>query len=132
MVKIPTVHYLETRLDNGLQVILHSDKRVPLVHLTMHYRVGSSYEEPGKSGFAHLFEHMMFQGSEHVSRNEHGLYVDSAGGLWNATTSKDRTNYYETLSSNYLELGLWLEADRIDGETRAIGEGLLAGLQKPK
>jgi predicted Zn-dependent peptidase len=111
--KIPKLEFEEVRLPNGLEVILHPDPRVPLVHLSLHYRVGSSYEEPGRSGLAHLFEHMMFQGSENVSKNEHGRLIDEAGGRWNASTNKDRTNYYETVPANYLELVLWLEADRM-------------------
>lgn len=113
MLKIPQIEFEEHKLENGLQVLLHRDTRVPLVHLSIHYRVGSSYEKPGLSGFAHLFEHMMFQGSENVAKNEHGNYIDNAGGRWNATTSKDRTNYYETVPSQYLELALWLESDRM-------------------
>jgi len=113
MLKTPRIEFEEHRLQNGLQVLLHQDTRVPLVHLSIHYRVGSSYETPGLSGFAHLFEHMMFQGSENVAKNEHGGYIDNAGGRWNATTSKDRTNYYETVPSHYLELALWLESDRM-------------------
>ncbi len=109
----PEIEFSEHRLDNGLQVVLHRDTTAPLVHVTVHYRVGSSYEEPGRSGFAHLFEHMMFQGSANVPANEHGRLVDAAGGRWNATTSKDRTNYFETLPSSGLSLGLWLEADRM-------------------
>lgn len=111
--QLPSVDLEVHRLDNGLQVVLYRDGRVPLVHLSLHYRVGSSYERPGMSGFAHLFEHMMFQGSENVGKNEHGRYVDEAGGVWNASTSKDRTNYYETVPSHYLNLALWLEADRM-------------------
>ncbi|MFQ5740597.1 MAG: M16 family metallopeptidase [Acidobacteriota bacterium] len=113
MSQIPSIHFVRDQLENGLDVILCPDRRVPLVFLAVYYRVGSSYEKPGRSGFAHLFEHMMFQGSENVAKNEHGRYVDSAGGRWNATTSKDRTNYFETLPSHYLDLGLWLEADRM-------------------
>ena len=110
---IPNIEVEEYRLENGLQVLLHRDNRVPLIHLSLHYRVGSSYEKPGLSGFAHLFEHMMFQGSDQVGTNEHGRYIDNAGGIWNASTSKDRTNYYETIPSHHLELALWLEADRM-------------------
>ena len=113
MSKIPLIRFRQEKLKNGLDVILHSDNRVPLVHVTLHYRVGSSYEQPGKSGLAHLFEHMMFQGSENVGKAEHGRQVDSVGGRWNASTSKDRTNYFETVPSNALELALWLEADRM-------------------
>ena len=111
--QLPSVDFEECRLGNGLQVVLYRNDRVPLVHLSLHYRVGSSYERPGMSGFAHLFEHMMFQGSDNVGKNEHGRYVDEAGGVWNASTSKDRTNYYETVPSHYLNLALWLEADRM-------------------
>jgi predicted Zn-dependent peptidase len=110
---IPHVRFRQETLSNGLQVILCPSNKVPLVHITLHYRVGSSYEVPGLSGFAHLFEHMMFQGSRNVAKNEHGRYVDEAGGRWNATTSKDRTAYHETMPSNCLDLGLWLEADRM-------------------
>lgn len=113
MVKVPKIEFEEHKLENGLQVLVHQQNRVPLVHVSVHYRVGSSYEQLGLSGFAHLFEHMMFQGSENVGKNEHGSYIDNAGGRWNATTSKDRTNYYETVPSHYLELALWLEADRM-------------------
>ena len=111
--QLPTIEFQHHRLENGLQVLLHRDNRVPLVHVSLHYRVGSSYETPGYSGFAHLFEHMMFQGSENVGKTEHGKYVDAAGGSWNATTNKDRTNYYQTVPAHYLELALWLEAERM-------------------
>ena len=113
MLRLPTVSFEQHQLTNGLQVLLHRDNRVPLVHVSLYYRIGSSYEEPGFSGLAHLFEHMMFQGSENVGKNEHGRYVDTAGGNWNATTSKDRTNYFQTVPAHYCELALWLEADRM-------------------
>ena len=113
MSNIPPIRFRQEKLKNGLNVILYSDRRVPLVHVTFHYRVGSSYERPGKSGLAHLFEHLMFQGSQNVGKAEHGRHVDSVGGRWNASTSKDRTNYFETVPSNALELALWLEADRM-------------------
>jgi len=103
----------EHQLDNGLRVILYRDNRVPLAHATVHYRIGSSYETRGRSGLAHLFEHLMFEGSENVAKNEHGKLLDAAGGSWNASTNKDRTNYFATVPSNYLELALWLEADRM-------------------
>ena len=112
--EIPRVRFRQETLPNGLQVILRPSPRVPLVHISLHYRVGSSCEVPGLSGFAHLFEHMMFQGSRNVAKNEHGRYVDEAGGGWNANTSKDRTAYHDTLPSNCLDLGLWLEADRMN------------------
>jgi len=107
------IDFTEHRLSNGLQVILYRDNRIPLAHVSLHYRVGSSYEQKGQSGLAHLFEHMMFEGSENVAKNEHGRLLDAAGGSWNASTSKDRTNYYATVPSNYLDLALWLEADRM-------------------
>ncbi len=110
---IPQVHFSRHQLENGLRVLLCPDNRVPMVHVTLHYRVGSSFEHPGQSGFAHLFEHLMFQGSDNVPANEHGRLVDSAGGRWNASTSKDRTNYYNTLPSHEWKLGLWLESDRM-------------------
>jgi predicted Zn-dependent peptidase len=111
--KNPTVSFESCQLGNGLMVIIHENRRIPLVHVNLHYRVGSSYERPGLSGFAHLFEHMMFQGSENVPRNEHGRLIDNAGGRWNAGTNKDRTNYFETVPAHYLDLALWLEADRM-------------------
>ena len=86
---MPRIEFEEHRLDNGLLVLFHRDDRVPLVHVSVNYRVGSSYEKMGRSGFAHLFEHMMFQGSENIEANEHGKYIDNAGGAWNASTSKD-------------------------------------------
>jgi len=110
---VPSLGFEEHRLTNGLLVLLSSREGPPLVHVTVHYRVGSSDEEPGYSGLAHLFEHMMFQGSAHVAKNEHGRLIDAAGGRWNASTGKDRTNYFETVPSSHLELALWLEADRL-------------------
>ena len=84
-------------LPNGLQVILHEDHSSPVVAVYLYYHVGSSREEAGKSGFAHLFEHMLFQGSEHVGDNDHFRLIQEAGGTLNGTTSQDRTNYYEVL-----------------------------------
>ena len=110
----PRIEFVEERLSNGLRVILAPNDRIPLVHIVLHYRIGSSYECPGKSGLAHLFEHMMFQGSAHVKKNEHGALIDQAGGQWNASTNKDRTLYFDTLPSHFLELALWLEADRME------------------
>lgn len=111
---IPQLQFTEHQLENGLKVILQENRRTPLVHLSLHYMIGSSYESKGRSGFAHLFEHMMFQGSRNLAKNEHGKLIDSAGGQWNASTNKDRTNYYETVPSHYLDLVLWLEADRME------------------
>ncbi|HBL28979.1 MAG TPA: peptidase M16, partial [Acidobacteria bacterium] len=100
-------------LDNGLRVVLHRDPRLPLVTVNVWYHVGSKNEQPGRTGFAHLFEHMLFQGSEHVGTNDHFRLVQQVGGVANGSTWYDRTNYYETLPSHHLELGLWLEADRM-------------------
>lgn len=100
-------------LNNGLTVILHEDHSDPLVHVDVTYHVGSAREEVGKSGFAHFFEHMMFQGSEHVDDEEHFKIITEAGGTLNGTTNTDRTNYFETVPANQLEKMLWLEADRM-------------------
>lgn len=100
-------------LDNGLRVVLNEDHSAPLVAVNLWYHVGSKNERPGRTGFAHLFEHMLFSGSQHVGNNEHFRYVQSVGGVLNGTTFFDRTNYFETLPSNYLALGLWLESDRM-------------------
>ncbi len=101
------------RLGNGLRVVLNEDHSAPLVAVNLWYHVGSKNERVGRTGFAHLFEHMLFSGSEHVGNNEHFRYIQSVGGVLNGTTFFDRTNYFETLPSNYLALGLWLEADRM-------------------
>jgi predicted Zn-dependent peptidase len=103
----------EYRLDNGLRVVLNEDHSAPLVAINLWYHVGSKNERPGRTGFAHLFEHMLFSGSEHVGNNEHFRHVQSVGGVLNGTTFFDRTNYFETLPSNFLALGLWLESDRM-------------------
>ena len=100
-------------LANGLEVVLHPDPTDPVVAVYVYYHVGSAREEPGRSGFAHLFEHMLFQGSEHVPEGEHFRRIQAAGGTLNGTTNEDRTNYFETLPSNQLELALWLESDRM-------------------
>jgi zinc protease len=100
-------------LDNGLTVIVAPDPSVPVVAVNLWYGVGSRNERKGRTGFAHLFEHMMFQGSAHVAKNRHFELVEQAGGSLNATTWFDRTNYFETLPSNHLELALWLESDRM-------------------
>ncbi|MEJ2085084.1 MAG: pitrilysin family protein [Acidobacteriota bacterium] len=100
-------------LDNGLRVVLHRDTSLPLVAINIWYHVGSKNESPGLTGFAHLFEHMLFQGSQHVGTNDHFRWVQQAGGVANGSTWFDRTNYYETLPSNWLDLGLWLESDRM-------------------
>ncbi len=103
----------ERTLSNGLRVVLAPDTRTPVVAVNLWYNVGSRNEAPGRSGFAHLFEHMMFQGSAHVPKNVHFEKIEEAGGSLNATTWFDRTNYFETLPSHHLELALWLESDRM-------------------
>jgi len=107
------IDFEEYVLDNGLRVILHVNDRSPLVHVALWYHVGSKNETPDQTGFAHLFEHMMFQGSEHVPKTEHFRLVQSVGGALNATTGQDRTNYFQTLPRENLELALWLESDRM-------------------
>lgn len=100
-------------LENGLHVVLSPDPSVPVVAVNLWYHVGSAHERPGRTGFAHLFEHMLFQGSAHVAANEHFELVQRAGGTLNGSTWLDRTNYFETLPAHELALGLWLEADRM-------------------
>lgn len=107
---IPYDKYL---LPNGLTLVVHEDHSDPMVHVDVTYHVGSAREVPGRSGFAHFFEHMMFQGSEHVADEEHFKIVSEAGGSMNGSTTSDRTNYFETLPNNQLEKALWLEADRM-------------------
>ncbi len=107
------IRFTEADLDNGLHVILHEDHHLPIVAVNLWYHVGSKNEQEGKTGFAHLFEHLMFQGSANVPSNAHFKYVQEAGGTLNASTSFDRTNYFETLPAHQYELGLWLEADRM-------------------
>jgi len=101
------------RLNNGLLVTLSQDNTAPIVAVNLWYPVGSANEKEGRTGFAHLFEHMLFQGSEHVGANEHFELVQRAGGTLNGSTWLERTNYFETVPSNQLELALWLEADRM-------------------
>jgi len=108
-----SIPYAKYRLDNGLVVVLHEDHSDPLVHIDVTYHVGSAREQPGRSGFAHFFEHMMFQGSEHVADEQHFRIVSNAGGTLNGTTNTDRTNYFQTVPANQLETVLWLEADRM-------------------
>jgi zinc protease len=104
---------VQHKLSNGLRVLLNPDRTVPTVAVAVYYDVGSRNEERGRSGFAHLFEHMMFQGSKNVGKGEHFQLIMNRGGSVNGTTSDDRTNYFETLPSHELALGLWLEADRM-------------------
>ncbi len=107
------IPYKKYVYDNGLTVLLHEDDSDPLVHVNITYHVGSAREEAQRSGFAHFFEHMMFQGSAHVGDDEHFRIVTEAGGTMNGTTSTDRTNYFQTVPSNQLETTLWLESDRM-------------------
>src|SRR4051812_10427340 len=112
--QFPTLKYQKYRLPNGLEVILSEDHRLPLVAVNLWYHVGAANEVVGRTGFAHLFEHMMFEGSKHVGPKAHFKYLESAGANdINGTTEFDRTNYFETLPSNQLELALWLESDRM-------------------
>ncbi|HJX09807.1 MAG TPA: pitrilysin family protein [Candidatus Binatia bacterium] len=107
------VAFKEFRLKNGLRVVLAEDHSAPTYSICVTYNVGSRDERPGRTGFAHLFEHMLFQGSENVGKGEHFILVQNNGGSANGTTSADRTNYFETLPANQLELGIFLEADRM-------------------
>lgn len=107
------IPYERWKLPNGLTILLHEDHSDPVVNVMVTYKVGSNREDLGKSGFAHFFEHMMFQGSLHVADEEHFKMVSTAGGSMNGFTQRDKTVYYETLPSNFLEMGLWLEADRM-------------------
>jgi predicted Zn-dependent peptidase len=107
------IDFTEYKLDNGLHVILHQDTTVPVVAVSVMYHVGSKNEDPERTGFAHFFEHLLFEGTENIERGEYDKYVEKAGGTLNANTSFDRTYYYEILPSNQLELGLWLESERM-------------------
>lgn len=107
------IKFEEYTLDNGMHVILHQDKTTPIVAVTVLYHVGSKNEDPSRTGFAHFFEHLLFEGTENIARGEFDTYVVGAGGTLNANTSQDRTFYYEILPSNELELGLWLESERL-------------------
>ena len=108
-----SIGFSDERLANGLRLIVSEDHLAPVVAVCIWYNVGSKNEVPGKTGFAHLFEHVMFQGSGHVAKTEHMSLVQSAGGTMNGTTWLDRTNYFETMPSHQLELAIWLEADRM-------------------
>ena len=109
----PQIAVEEHQLANGLKVLLHEDHSVPVTTVEVWYHVGSKDERKGRSGFAHLFEHLMFKGSENVGPEEHKNFISSIGGRYNATTDFDRTLYFEVFPSNYLERILWLEADRM-------------------
>ena len=134
----PAIKFTETKLANGLRVIISEDRTAPVYSIVVHYLVGSKDERKGRTGFAHLFEHMMFKGSENVGPGEHFMQVFINGGTMNGTTNKDRTLYYETLPSNQLDLGIFLEADRmksleitkenLDNQRHAVQEERRLGL----
>jgi predicted Zn-dependent peptidase len=134
----PRVDLKETRLANGLRVVTVEDHGAPVVAINVTYNVGSRNERPGRTGFAHLFEHMMFQGSENVGKSEHFILVQNNGGTMNGTTNEDRTNYFEALPANQLELAVFLEADRmrslavtqenLDNQRNAVQEERRIGL----
>src|SRR3954462_15028660 len=112
--QVPQIAFEKYVLDNGLEVILSEDHRLPLTAVNLWYHVGPAREGPGRTGFAHLFEHMMFQGSGHIGADMHFRYLEGAGGSFvNGSTSLDRTNYVEDVPANQLELALWLESDRM-------------------
>jgi zinc protease len=121
-VPLPVIKFTDERLPNGLRLIISEDRLAPVVAVNLWYDVGSKHEQPGRTGFAHLFEHVMFQGSAHVGKAEHMAIVQAAGGVANGSTWLDRTNYYETMPSNQLELALWLEADRLATLPEAISQ----------
>ena len=107
---VPVIYY---KLPNGLKVVISEDHMAPVVTVAVYYNVGFRLEPKGRTGFAHLFEHMMFQGSANVKKFEHAKFVEANGGSLNGHTDFDYTNYYQTLPSNRVELGLWLESDRM-------------------
>jgi predicted Zn-dependent peptidase len=111
--KLPRVEFTDQKLANGLRVIIAVDRTAPVYGISVTYNVGSRNERPGRTGFAHLFEHMMFEGSANVGKGEHFILVFNNGGNMNGTTNEDRTNYFEELPKNQLDLGLYLESDRM-------------------
>jgi zinc protease len=119
---LPNYPFSQHTLDNGLRVVINEDHLAPVVAVNIWYDVGSRHETAGRTGFAHLFEHLMFQGSRNVGRNDHFGLVSAAGGTLNGTTWCDRTNYYETVPANHLDTVLWLEADRMGGLLDALDQ----------
>ena len=107
------ITYVAYDLPNGLHVILHEEHATPIVAVSVLYHVGSKNENPNRTGFAHFFEHLLFEGSANIGRGEYSELVEKNGGTLNANTSQDRTYYYEILPSNQTELGLWLESERM-------------------
>ena len=124
-----TIPFEKYTLPNGLTVILNEDKSDPIVAVAIYFHVGSSREVPGKTGFAHLFEHMMFQRSENVGEDEHFRSIQGAGGTLNGSTNQDRTNYYEVVPKNALEMTLWLESDRMGYLTNTVTKKALVNQQ---
>ena len=121
------VAYEQFKLPNGLNVILHKDTSVPRVSVNVWYHVGSGSEKPGRTGFAHLFEHILFEGSEHVPEGKFDQWLEAAGAKNNGSTTEDRTNYYEDLPSNALDLALFLESDRMGYLLKAMSEATVNG-----
>ena len=119
---VPVVEFSDERLPNGLRLIVAEDHLAPVAAINLWYDVGSKHEVTGKTGFAHLFEHVMFQGSAHVGKAEHMALVQAAGGTLNGTTWLDRTNYFETVPSHQVELAIWLEADRMGSLLEALSQ----------
>lgn len=109
----PKIDFVEYKLKNGMHVILHQDNSTPIVGVSVMYHVGAKNEKEDRTGFAHFFEHLLFEGSENIERGTFFKYIENAGGRNNANTTNDRTFYYEILPSNQLELGLWLESERL-------------------
>src|SRR5688572_4858292 len=127
---IPRLAFEKYTLANGLEVILREDRRLPMVAVNLWYHVGPANEEPGRTGFAHLFEHMMFQSSKHVPADSHIRLLESAGASdLNGTTDYDRTNYFETVPANQLELALWLESDRMGYLLEKVDQPALSNQQ---
>src|SRR6186713_172095 len=127
---IPRIAFEKYKLPNGLDVILSRDARVPMVAVNLWYHVGPANEEPGRTGFAHLFEHMMFQSSKHTPPDSHFKLLESAGASdINGTTDFDRTNYFQTVPSNQLELALWLESDRMGYLLEKVTQASLSNQQ---
>ena len=121
------VPYEQFTLPNGLNVILHKDNTVPRVSVNMWYHVGSGSEKPGRTGFAHLFEHILFEGSQHVPEGKFDQWLEAAGADNNGSTTEDRTNYYEDLPSNALDLALFLESDRMGYLTQSLNATTVDG-----
>ena len=113
MAQAKKIQFVKYTLPNGLKVILHQDNTAPVVAVTALYHVGSKNEDTTRTGFAHFFEHLLFEGSDNIKRGQYDKYVTNAGGALNANTTTDRTFYFELLPSNQLKLGLWLESERM-------------------